>query len=636
MDLSGCEAFLAHRYGHATRHDNEAALIRHLEAALARLGFAARAAVAPTVGLAWAACRFGDESIEAAPSVGNHAGSASREAMPTMPIADGRAERTTEGKATGSEAASKRAPESVAARSRVGLGSNQHPDPDRGLGRAVAARACDDDRGRGSKGGRLPRIVEREAMDRVLAAMPIEALRLDADSIEGFRQLSIDRIESLLRLDRDEVTARFGPRVARRLDEALGLRDEPITPVRVEPPIEVERIFATPVASQEGVRLAMQAMLAELCRRLRRRERGAVRLRLEVERVDRGVEAIALSLGAPSRRAGHLAALLDPKIERLDAGLGIERLALLVLRSGRLPHRQKGLGFDRESEFGVKAAPARRGAGQMAAQANAPACELADALIARLGEGAIRSPHAIESHLPEASGWSATDPHGQAPSIEWSVAPRPSRLTDPPEPVFIEFESAVDSCRTLAGSAPQRVHEFGVGGPEGVAASDAGDGSNSAWASNRGRVLRWRGVRHRIDRWIGPERIAEAWWRRDEDAPVGESIVTREYWRARLESGWWLWLFRRVVESASAAERLRDREAAGEADARIPEAGDGRAATDATMAVAIGSRRIASAADAAHARAVGDAPCSRDPCVDGDESDSRVAFDRWYLHGVWS
>ena len=64
MDLTGCEAFLAHRYGHATRRGNEAAILRHVESALASLGFTARAAVAPTVGLAWAACRFGDESIE--------------------------------------------------------------------------------------------------------------------------------------------------------------------------------------------------------------------------------------------------------------------------------------------------------------------------------------------------------------------------------------------------------------------------------------------------------------------------------------------------------------------------------------------------------------------------------------------
>ena len=64
MDLTGCEAFLAHRYGHATRRANEAALLTHVESALASLGVTARAAVAPTVGLAWAACRFGDEAID--------------------------------------------------------------------------------------------------------------------------------------------------------------------------------------------------------------------------------------------------------------------------------------------------------------------------------------------------------------------------------------------------------------------------------------------------------------------------------------------------------------------------------------------------------------------------------------------
>ncbi len=633
MDLSGCEAFLAHRYGHATRHANEAALIRHLEAALARLGFAARAAVAPTVGLAWAACRFGDESIEAAvPNVGNHAESTSREARPTTPVDDGRAERTAEAKATGSEAASKHTPGSLAARSRVELGSNQPPDPDRGLGRATASRRCDDDRGRRSKGGRLPRIVEREAMAKVLAAMPIEALRLDADSIEGFRQLSIDRVESLLPLDRDEVTARFGPLVARRLDEALGLRDEAISPVRVEPPIEVTRTFATPVASQEGVRLAVQGMLAELVRRLRHRERGAVRLRLEAARIDRGVESIDLSLGAPSRRAGHLAALLEPKIERLDVGLGLERLTLVVLRSGRLPHRQKGFGFGCGSETAPEAKRTRHASRRSEPEANAPACELADALIARFGEGVVRSPHAIESPLPEAAEWRSADLHGEGASVEWGLAPRPSRLTDPPEPVFIEFEVEAESSPEPSAASTRQAPASGGEAIGAVSAWAAGDSGFPAWTARRGRVFRWRGIRHRIERWIGPERIAEAWWRRDEDAPVGDSIVTREYWRVRLASGWWVWLFRRVVESAAASERLDERPVATGGEVQGSEALEGGGSTE---AVRDAEKRACCSEGPGHGSA--DERRSREPGIDGfDETGPRIAVDRWFLHGVWS
>ena len=351
----------------------------------------------------------------------------------------------------------------------VGAATADPPHSRRGDGVSVQQGPL---RRRGFEAMRRPRIVEPEEMVAVLAAMPIEALRLDAESIEGFRQLSVDRIESLLPLDRREVTARFGPLVARRLDEALGRRDEPIVPVRAEPPIEVERVFATPVVSREGIRLAIQALLAELCSRLRRRERGVVRLRLEAERVDRGVETIVLSIGAPNRRPGHLATLLEPKLDRLDAGLGVERITLRVLRSGRLRHRQKGMGFDRIDESAPSSSRDRIKAGRGAVESNEAACELVDALAARFGERSILAAHAVESHLPEASGWGEADLQGGVPAIDWSLAQRPTRLQDPPEPVFIEWHEVAQSVHADATSA-----DASSGGSPGVSAPVTSSGS---------------------------------------------------------------------------------------------------------------------------------------------------------------
>ena len=509
MDLTGCEAFLAHRYGHAERRANEAALIADVETALARLGVAARAAVAPTVGLAWAACRFGDDALEAElPRPGESASAAPRD-------------RRT-----------KLHDDAIEAEKAHGMGSAATPPE----------ATCPDVR----RTSRRPRIVEPEEINEVLAAMPIAALRIDADTLEGLAQLSIDRIESLLPLPRDEVAARFGPLLARRLDEALGLRAEPLSPVRHEPPIEVERIFASPVTTHEGLRLAVRAMLAEFVDHLRRRERGVMRLRLVAERVDHAIETVVLSLGAANRRAGHLAMLLEPRIDRIDPGLGVERLTLSAIRSVRLRHRQRGIGFDLDDMTASASPRSRRAAAAGELEANAAAFELADALAARFGADSIRTLHAVESHLPEASEWSSTRLHALGDAIDWSLAPRPTRLREPPEPVLIEFEDSNRGDQHDANRASPSLPSCPVAATKNTIAS--------RWPPGCG-VLCWRGGRHAIECWIGPERLAETWWQRDEDAPVGETIVTREYWRVRLESGWWIWIFRRVVERSREAER---------------------------------------------------------------------------------
>lgn len=199
-------------------------------------------------------------------------------------------------------------------------------------------------------------------------------------------------------------------------------------------------------------------------------------------------------------------------------------------------------------------------------------------------------------------------------------------------------------------------------------------------------MLCWRGARHAIECWIGPERLAETWWRRDEDAPVGEAVVTREYWRVRIESGWWVWIFRRVVEQGGEHDRVESGHAVGEASEtadtadggsadRVPvEAQDSSGTSDrrdfgdvGTVAAREASRgeKACPADDRAPAETrqparpgrldniVHDRGCSHPSRDDGDrttrgacrsephgdelrDAGARISVDRWFLHGVWS
>src|SRR5262249_12249037 len=69
----------------------------------------------------------------------------------------------------------------------------------------------------------------------LLRDLPVAALRLSEDVVETLRELGIQQIGELQGLPRSTLPARFGPSVLERLDQALGLTQEPIVPV---PPCE--------------------------------------------------------------------------------------------------------------------------------------------------------------------------------------------------------------------------------------------------------------------------------------------------------------------------------------------------------------------------------------------------------------
>jgi protein ImuB len=98
-----------------------------------------------------------------------------------------------------------------------------------------------------------------------LAPLPVAALRLDPEAVHMLERLGLERIESLYPLPRQALVARFGAALTRRLDQALGLIDEPISP---RPPPAAHRaqlVFAEPIARAEALEPVTRRLLAELC-----------------------------------------------------------------------------------------------------------------------------------------------------------------------------------------------------------------------------------------------------------------------------------------------------------------------------------------------------------------------------------
>ncbi|MHC4220061.1 MAG: Y-family DNA polymerase, partial [Planctomycetota bacterium] len=221
-----------------------------------------------------------------------------------------------------------------------------------------------------------------------LEALPVEALRVDRASVEGLREVGIERIGHLLAMQRSSLAARFGHGLLRRLDQATGKTPEMIDPVRPAAPPVVERFFTGPVTQLEAITLTVRELLVELADVLGQRESGARRLELRFDRLDAEPLSVAVVLSRPSRDVSHLWSLLAPRLESINLGWGVERLRLAASRPGKLTHEDEQWPWAGGETVDAKRLDRDLG-------------ELLDILSNRLGPDRVTRVEPIESHLPE-------------------------------------------------------------------------------------------------------------------------------------------------------------------------------------------------------------------------------------------
>ena len=427
IDLTGC----AHLFG------GEAPLLVQVEQDCAALGLTVRAGIADTRGAAWALARY-----------------AGRVAAP---LRNGDA-IDQEARATRSRAVKRRGWE-------------------RGGDAPAAAGAPAAPQGMIAPPGHLR---------HVLADLPLPALRLSAEAVEGLNRLGLRRVGDILDLPRAALARRFGTDTLRRVDQALGLEPEPVAPARAPLHFATRLTFPDPIGLAADITAGLDRILPPLCDKLRATARGVRRLRLEAYRSDSTVVRVEIGLARPADRVEAIRPLILLKLDSIDPGFGIDCLRLEALETEPLhPVQHRGHGE------ASAAASARQSVDHALA-------DLISKLGTKLGVENVTRLHPGESHIPEKSAqiltaaWS--DPH-PAP---WPQprAPRPLTLFHP-EPV----------------TAPQ----------------DPTPPAQFRW--------RRRDLTTRVA--IGPERISPEWWLDDPDWRSGP----RDYWRVEVAGGESLWLF---------------------------------------------------------------------------------------------
>src|SRR5438552_1090124 len=375
-----------------------------------------------------------------------------------------------------------------------------------------------------------------------LAPLPVEALRLDLDTVQGLRRVGLRHIGELYPMPRDALARRFGDAVAYRLDQAFGDLPEPLSPLGETPSRRVRLSFAEPIADPADLARAIERLVEGLAARLAREGMGARRLALGFHRVDGRVEHIRLGTARSTRDPRHLAKLFAAKLDTVDPGLGVEDMILAVFAAEKLEPEQTEFSPHPPAAGVTILPPPLAGEGRGGGIAS-----LLDRLGNRLGLDAISHIEPRASHIPErasiyvrieekrgsASNVIPGSPAGRGPeSMNTGLWKMDSGLASSARPGMTSGEPTGNSRKP-----PRPVRLFRP--PEPIEAQ---------WVPPDDPPFRftWRRRQHRVRHADGPERIVEEWWIESGAAADlrASSDRVRDYYRVEDEEGRRFWLYR--------------------------------------------------------------------------------------------
>ena len=334
--------------------------------------------------------------------------------------------------------------------------------------------------GQGATIGAAWALARYEAKD--INTLPIEALRIDGAAVKTLRRLGLKTVGALLAIPRASLARRFrgetiGENVLMRLDEMMGVRDEPLNPLNPPTSFMAHRALMEPVIHAEGLEIVLAGLVNQLCRDLEKQGKGALRLILKLFRTDGSRANLPAGFSAPTHDPRHMQRVLKPKLESVDAGFGIDAMTLEARETAAALIQQHGF-LEEDSTLALE--------------------QLNDRVLNR-HEQPFVALEDVESHIPERA-------EVMKPSAR-PLKPRPARAAPTARPLLI-FEAP----------EPAKVVAAVPDGPP--------------------MRLTWRRVTRRVVKAQGPERVAPEWWRlaegeRPRDYYVIEDEQGRRYWLYR-------------------------------------------------------------------------------------------------------
>ncbi len=402
-----------------------------------------------------------------------------------------------------------------------------------GAAHALARFGCDDD----ASWVLAPEGLTKAALNDI----PVEALRLAPQRVLLLKRLGLRRIGQLIDIPRANLERRFrsseaAADVLGRLDQALGLEPEPRRPMATPPVLSKARQFAQSLMTSAAIEAVVDDLCVDLCNELQSNHVAAKAIRLSLYRSDGTMAEIVASMSAPCWDRTHMAHLIKPKLETVDAGFGIDVVRLDALRVTRHRNEQAAL-----TTGGIVDALAR----------SAHPAALIDRLSNRFGRDAVTVLVPCTSHIPERAEARRSALCGPAPC---DPAPRGPAYDEPKANAIAPRALTRTTGTSIAtyvppwpyAKAPRRP-AFLLGRPEPIqVVAEVPDGPPVRFI--------WRRVERRIARAQGPERIAPEWWRvlhiADDDARAAKLPRPRDYYTIEDQQGAAYWVFRHGLYGA--------------------------------------------------------------------------------------
>ena len=327
------------------------------------------------------------------------------------------------------------------------------------------------------------------ATEAEVELLPVEALRLPAETIETLHQLGIETIEQLMQLPRDALATRLGEMLILRMDQVFGRKAEVIVAHRPPPQFEADWILEHPTDRRDAIDTILSELIDKVTDTLAENNHAAVQVQAELKG-QKAVRTLTVSLFQPSSNPKHIYDLFQLQLEASQMREPIRCVRLFASTTVRLTGEQHFLwnevGHNRDHDV----------------------AQLVDRLSSRLGKECVFGIQAQAGALPEKayrkkllSDSIRNKPRRTVTANSLKARHRPLWLHEP-EPLRIEFSTA------------------------------------TCYATRMPSVFQFQNCQHRIVRHWGPERIETGWWK-------GPS-VRRDYYRVETEAGYRFWLFRKL------------------------------------------------------------------------------------------
>jgi len=218
-----------------------------------------------------------------------------------------------------------------------------------------------------------------------LENFPIESLIIEGQTLFELKRLGLKNIGDLYPLKSSDLARRFGFGLVRAYEKLLGAAADPVTPAKALPVFAARISFPDPIGLKDDVSEALRRLCAQLCKRLCEHAFGLRAVRLSVYRADKTETHMDIGLARPTQEAAPILRQFELKLDKLDAGSGIDMMRLSALKAEpfkpaqrRFAHAEKQneldelistlgnrLGFDRVTRWRPRASHLPRRSFQM-------------------------------------------------------------------------------------------------------------------------------------------------------------------------------------------------------------------------------------------------------------------------------